>query len=184
MKVEYNSTNVSWEYNGKKIEITLDKVLHARFSKYTNKIEIETGEGFIEEWVYYYTLTGVFLAKQHLDTGEITWFHNGEHRLSLPYTETIGFYPDYELIFIIYRHSEEESSVTAIKVIYLDGNLINSLDSPEGYTMLYVSEIKDEKVRVACEAIDRENYDPYGRSRFHFALDLKDQKWVKDGLAY
>ncbi|WP_447448669.1 hypothetical protein [Streptococcus dentiloxodontae] len=47
-----------------------------------------------------------------------------------------------------------------------------------------MTKIDNENLRVACEAIDRENYDSYGRSRFHFALDLKDQNWVKDSLAY
>ena len=184
MKVIYDEISVKWEYCGKNIQVTLDKILHASFRKSKNTIVIETGEGFIEECLYYYSLDGEFLLKNNLETGEVTWYHNGEHQLALPYTETVGFYPEHHLLLIIYRTAEERNAITAMKIFDLDGNLLYSFTSPEGYTMMYVTEIDEKYAKVVCDATIEENVDPYGRDRFNFTLDLQTGQWDKVGLAY
>lgn len=184
MKVSYDKDVVKWEYDGKNFEVKLDKILHAGFRESKNMIVIETGEGFVDEWLYYYTLAGIFLAKQNFETGEFIWSYHGEHQLAIPNTETVGFFPEQDLISVIYRTTEERSAVTAMKVFDLAGNLTHVFASPAGYTMLYITSISGGKARIACEAVDKANYDAYGRSRFHFLLDLQTKEWTKDGLAY
>lgn len=184
MEVTRNENSIAWEYEGKHIEVSLDYVRRARFDKSNNTIYIETGEGFYGGMMNYYSLTGHFLARENLETGEFIWQNNGEHQLSIPFTETVGFYPSYELILIIYRRSEEQTAITAMNVYDLNGNLVREFDSPQGYKMYYVTDIENNQARVVCEATIKENYESYGRSSFMFSLDLNTGEWVKTGLAY
>lgn len=184
MKVKYNSTNVSWIYDGNSIEVALDKILHASYRENKNIVIVETGIGFIEECIYYYSVQGELLAQQNLETGEIVWGRNSEHQLSLPYTETVGFYPEDNLILVIYRTSEEKIAVTALKVYDLEGNHVNTVESPEGYTMVYITGVDGNIAKIVCDATIVENIDPYGRDRFNFSLDLSSGEWFKIGLAY
>lgn len=71
-----------------------------------------------------------------------------------------------------------------MKIFDLDGNLLYSFTSPEGYTMMYVTEIDEKYAKVVCDATIEENVDPYGRDRFNFTLDLQTGQWDKVGLAY
>ena len=119
-----------------------------------------------------------------MEAGTIEWNYDGLHKLEFQFVNSIVFSPINKLIFSIYRQSKDRGSVSKLEIYNFESKQVYQIDSPKGYTMIYITEIGNEKVRVACEAIDRENYDSYGRSRFHFTLNLKDQKWAKDGLAY
>ena len=184
MEIKIIDNIVKWEYNEKSVEIKIDNVIWSRFRKDKDMIFIKTGKNFIANAYYYYSLSGEPLMKYDLETGEVTWYHNGEHQLALPYTETVGFYPEHHLLLIIYRTAEERNAITAMKIFDLDGNLLYSFTSPEGYTMMYVTEIDEKYAKVVCDATIEENVDPYGRDRFNFTLDLQTGQWDKVGLAY
>lgn len=184
MEVIYTENSVTWEYAGKHIEVNLDHVQHADFDESQNIIYVKTGESVSAKWIRYYNLNSHFLARENLETGEFIWQNNGEHQLSIPFTETVGFYPNYELILIIYRRSEERTAITAMNVYDLNGNLVRQFDSPQGYRMRYVTDIENNQARVVCDATIKENYESYGRSSFMFSLDLNTGEWVKTGLAY
>ncbi|WP_423832017.1 alanine acetyltransferase [Streptococcus equinus] len=184
MNITYNENSVKWEYNGKNIEVTLNNILHAIFRKSKNMVVIEIGQNFIEEFLYYYSLNGKLLMKHNLETGEVTWDYNGKHHLTLPYTETVTFYPERDLILIIYRTAENQNAITALKIFDLNGNLLHSFTSPEGYTILYITDIEGHSAKIVCDATIEENVDPYGRDRFNFSLDLTTGILEKLGLAY
>ena len=61
---------------------------------------------------------------------------------------------------------------------------IDQIESPEGFTMLYISEISNKKLRIVCGALKEDCFDKSGRSDFYFNLDLETRKWVKEGVAY
>jgi len=60
----------------------------------------------------------------------------------------------------------------------------NPIESLAGFTMLYISEISKEKLRIVCEALKEDCFDSSGRSDFYFNVDLETRKWIKDGIAY
>lgn len=91
MEIKIIDNIVKWEYNEKSVEIKIDNVIWSRFRKDKDMIFIKTGKNFIANAYYYYALSGEPLMKYDLETGEVTWYHNGEHQLALPYTETVGF---------------------------------------------------------------------------------------------
>lgn len=85
---------------------------------------------------------------------------------------------------IIYRTTENQNAITAMKAFDLNGNLLHLFTSPKGYTILYVTDIEEHSAKVVCDATIEENVDPYGRDRFNFSLDLTTGNWQKLGLAY
>ena len=85
---------------------------------------------------------------------------------------------------IIYRMTENQNAITAMKAFDLNGNLLHLFTSPKGYTILYVTDIEEHAAKVVCDATIEENVDPYGRDRFNFSLDLTTGNWQKLGLAY
>lgn len=184
MDIEYTPDKATWLYQGQTINVDLKDIIWGSYRRNQNLVVLEIGEGFKTNEYHYYTVDGEFLASYNQKTGKVIWHYQGEHSLEYPSTKNIGFYPKNNLILLIYKKTEGNESVVAMKIFDLDGNLLQSLDSPEGYSILYVNAIEGQSARIVCEAAIEENVDSYGRDRFNFTLDLQNGEWSKGNLAY
>lgn len=184
MRVKYTDQSVKWENNGETIEIHIENIIFADFDKDKNVIFIGVGKNFIASDFYYYSIDGLLILQYHESTDIISWGYNKKHEIEIPNKESVSFYPNQKLILVIYRISSEQTSVTEMKILDLYGNLIYQVKSPEGYNMIYVTDVLSNQIKVVCDAVIEENRDSYGRDCFHFLLDLDTGKWTKLGLAY
>lgn len=184
MKITFSENTISWEYKNRLFEINVPNILHAKYDKDENIIVVSCGENFITKEFYYYSMEGELLGKQNIEEETIEWDYNKQHKLMFQFTNSILFSPSNKLIFSIFRQSSSRSSISKLEIYNFDGKRIYQIDSPVGYTMIYITDISGGKLKIACEAIDKENYDSYGRSRFHFNLDVSTKEWEKIGLAY
>ena len=184
MRVKYTDQSVKWENNGETIEIHIENIIFADFDKDKNVIFIGVGKNFIASDFYYYSIDGLLILQYHESTDIISWSYNKKHEIELPNKESVSFSPNQKLILVIYRISSEQTSVTEMKILDLYGNLIYQAKSPEGYTMVYVTDVLSNQIKVVCDAVIEENRDSYGRDCFNFLLDLDTGKWTKPGLAY
>ena len=87
-------------------------------------------------------------------------------------------------IISIFRSSSDFDVPSELEVYNLEGEKIDQIESPAGFTMLYISEISKKKLGIVCEALKEDCFDKSGRRDFYFNLELETRKWVKDGIAY
>ena len=158
MRFKYTDQSVKWENNGETIEIHIENIIFADFDKDKNVIFIGVGKNFIASDFYYYSIDGVLILQYHESTDIISWGYNKKHEIEIPNKESVSFYPNQKLIY--------------------------QVKSPEGYTMVYVTDVLSDQIKVVCDVVIEENRDSYGRDCFHFLLDLDTGKWTKLGLAY
>lgn len=184
MKIIFNENIVSWEYKNSFFEIKASRILHAKYDEAEEMVVVSCGDNFITEEYFYYSMEGEILGKQNVKDETIEWNYDRSHKLIFQFTNNILFSPSNKLIFSIVRQSSDRNSISKLKIYNFYGELIYETNSPVGYTMIYITGISGEKLKIACEAIDRENYDSYGRSRFHFNLNVSTGEWEKSGLAY
>ncbi|HEL2576849.1 TPA: hypothetical protein TZ704_002044 [Streptococcus suis] len=184
MKITFSENIVSWEYKNSFFEINVPKVIHAKYDKNENIVVVSCGDNFITEEYFYYSMEGKMLGKQNVKEETVEWNYDRPHKLTFQFTNNILFCPSHKLIFSIFRQSNDRGSISKLEVYNFYGQRIYRTDSPVGYTMIYIADINEKKLKIACEAIDKANYDSYGRSRFYFNLDLATGEWEKSGLAY
>ena len=108
----------------------------------------------------------------------------GSIRLSFYHLHCLRFSPKYQRILSIFRSSSDFDLPSELEVYNLEGEKIDQIESPAGFTMLYISEISKKNLRIVCEALKEDCFDKSGRSDFYFNLDLETRKWIKDGFAY
>lgn len=184
MKIDYSEQMLTWEWEGSEIKIELPYIIHAEYHKDENIVIVYSGENFVSEIIFYFSLEGKLLGRQNLLEGTLDWNHNGKHQVIFHHLHCLRFNPNNQRIFSIFRSSSDFDVPSELEVYNLEGEIIDQIESPAGFTMLYISEISKEKLRIVCEALKEDCFDKSGRSDFYFNLDLETRKWVKDGFAY
>ena len=184
MKIDYSEQMLTWEWEGSEIKIELPDIIHAAYHKDENIVIVYSGENFVSEIIFYFSLEGKLLGRQNLLEGTLDWNHNGKHQVIFHHLHCLRFNPNNQRIFSIFRSSSDFDVPSELEVYNLEGEIIDQIESPAGFTMLYISEISKEKLRIVCEALKEDCFDKSGRSDFYFNLDLETRKWVKDGFAY
>ena len=184
MKIDYSEWMVIWGWDGCVIKIELPDIIHAEYHKDENIVIVYSGENFVSEIIFYFSLEGKLLGRQNLLEGTLDWNHNGKHQVIFHHLHCLRFNPNNQRIFSIFRSSSDFDVPSELEVYNLEGEIIDQIESPAGFTMLYISEISKEKLRIVCEALKEDCFDKSGRSDFYFNLDLETRKWVKDGFAY
>ncbi len=184
MKIDYSEQMLTWEWEGSEIMIELPDIIHAEYHKDENIVIVYSGENFVSEIIFYFSLEGKLLGRQNLLEGTLDWNHNGKHQVIFHHLHCLRFNPNNQRIFSIFRSSSDFDVPSELEVYNLEGEIIDQIESPAGFTMLYISEISKEKLRIVCEALKEDCFDKSGRSDFYFNLDLETRKWVKDGFAY
>jgi len=184
MKIDYSERIVIWDWNGCVIKIELPDIIHAEYNKDENMVMVYSGENLINKIVFYYSLEGKLLGRQNVEEGRLDWNHNGKHQVIFQHVHHLRFSPKYQRIFSIFRSFSDFDLPSELEVYNLEGDKIDQIESPAGFTMLYISEISKEKLRIVCEALNEDCFDKFGRSDFYFNVDLETRKWIKDGIAY
>ena len=184
MKIDYSEQMLTWEWDSNEIKIELPEIIHAEYNKDENMVMVYSGENFINKIIFYFSLEGKLLGQQNLLEGTLDWNHNGKHQVIFQYLHHLRFSPKYQRIFSIFCSSNDFDLPSELEVYNLEGDKIDQIESPAGFTMLYISEISKEKLRIVCEALNEDCFDKFGRSDFYFNVDLEIRKWIKDGVAY
>ena len=184
MKIDYSEQMLTWEWDDSVIKIELPDIIHAEYNKDENIVVVYNGENFVSNIIFYFSLEGKLLGQQNLLEGTLDWNHNGKHQVSFHHLHCLRFSPKYQRILSIFRSSSDFDVPSELGVYNLEGEKIYQIESPAGFTMLYISEISKEKLRIVCEALKEDCFDKSGRSDFYFNLDLETRKRVKDGIAY
>ena len=184
MKIDYCEQILTWEWEGSEIEIELPEIIHAEYNKDENIVIVYSGENFVSKIIFYFSLEGKLLGQQNLLEGTLDWNHNGKHQVIFHHLHCLRFSPKYQRIFSILRSSSNFDIPSELEIYNLEGEKIYQIESPAGFTMLYISEISKEKLRIVCEALKEDCFDSFGRSDFYFNVDLETRKWIKDGVAY
>ena len=184
MRIDYSEQMVTWEWDGCVIKIELPDIIHAEYNKDENIVIVYSWENFVSKIIFYFSLEGRLLWQQNLLEGTLDWNHNGKHQISFHHLHHLRFSPKYQRIFSIFRSSSDFDVPSELEVYNLEGKKIDQIESPSGFTMLYISEISKKKLRIVCEALKEDCFDKSGRRDFYFNLELETRKWVKDGIAY
>ena len=183
MKIDYSEQMLTWEWDGCVIKIELPDIIHAEYHKDENIVIVYSGENFISKTIFYYSLEGKLLGRQNVEEGRLEWHYKGQHQIDFHHLHHLRFSPKYQRIFSIFRSSNDFDVPSELEVYNLEGERIDQIESPAGFTMLYISEISKEKLRIVCEALKEDCFDSFGRSDFYFNLELETRKWVKDVIA-
>lgn len=184
MKIDYSEQILTWKWDGNEIKIDLPDIIHAEYHKDENIVIVYSGENFISKTIFYYSLEGKLLGRQNVEEGRLEWHYKGQHQIDFHHLHHLRFSPKYQRIFSIFRSSSDFDVPSELEVYNLEGERIDQIESPAGFTMLYISEISKKKLRIVCEALKEDCFDKSGRSDFYFNLDLETRKWIKDGFAY
>ena len=184
MKIDYGERMVIWEWDGCVIKIEQPDIIHAEYNKDENIVIVYSGENFVSKIIFYFSLEGKLLGQQNILEGTLDWNHNGKHQISFHHLDYLRFSPKYQRIFSIFRSSSDFDVPSELEVYNLEGGKIDQIESPAGFTMLYISEISKKKLGIVCEALKEDCFDKSGRRDFYFNLELETRKWVKDGIAY
>ena len=183
MNIDYSEQVITWEWDSSEIKIELPDIIHAEFNTDENMVMVYSGENFINKIIFYFSLEGKLLGQQNLLEGTLDWNHNGKHQISFHHLHYLRFSPKYQRIFSIFRSSSDFDVPSELEVYNLEGEKIDQIESPAGFTMLYISEISKKKLRIVCETLKEDSFDKFGRSDFYFNLELETRKWVKDVIA-
>ena len=184
MKIDYCEQILTWEWEGSEIKIELPEIIHAEYNKDENIVIVYSGENFVSKIIFYFSLEGKLLGQQNLLEGTLDWNHNGKHQVIFQHLHHLCFNPKNQRIFSICRSSSNFDIPSELEIYNLEGEKMDQIESPAGFTMLYISEISKKKLRIVCEALKEDCFDKSGRSDFYFNLDLETRKWVKEGVAY
>ena len=184
MKIDYSERMVIWEWDGCVIKIELSDIIHAEYNKDENIVIVYSGENFVSKIIFYFSLEGKLLGQQNVEEGSLEWHYKGQHQIGFHHLHHLRFSPKYQRILSIFRSSSDFDVPSQLEVYNLEGEKIDKIESPAGFTMLYISEISKKKLRIVCEALNEDCFDKFGRSDFYFNLDLETRKWIKDGIAY
>ena len=184
MKIDYSEQMLTWEWEGSEIKIELPEIIHAEYHKDENMVMVYSGENLINKIIFYYSLEGKLLGRQNVEEGRLEWHYKGLHQIGFHHLHHLRFSPKYQRIFSIFRSSNDFDLPSELEVYNLEGDKIDQIESPAGFTMLYISEISKKKLGIVCEALKEDCFDKSGRRDFYFNLELETRKWVKDGIAY
>ena len=184
MRIEYSERMVTWGWDGSEIKIERPDIIQAEYNKDENIVMVYSGENFVSKIIFYFSLAGKLLGQQNLLEGTLEWNHNGQHQIGFHHLHHLRFSPKYQRIFSIFRSSSDFGIPSDLEIYNLEGEKVDQIESPAGFTMLYISEISKKKLRIVCEALKEDSFDKFGRSDFYFNLELETRKWVKDGFAY
>lgn len=184
MKIDYSEQMLTWYWDSTDIKIELPDIIHAEYNKDENMVLVYSGENFITQTIVYYSLEGKLLGQQNVSEETLEWNYNGQHQIGFRHLYHLRFSPKYQRIFSIFRSSIDFDVPSELEVYNLEGEKIDQIESPAGFTMLYISDISKEKLRIVCETLNEDCFDSSGRSDFYFNLDLETRKWIKDGFAY
>jgi len=175
---KFDSSNVIWEYNSKKVELQISKINFVNVEKENRYIYIVCGENFSEDTIYYYSFEGNKIFSYDKIKGTVSWDYKGKS-VELKCKDIINakLFLEQEVVIILANGQNSKDRVIGYN---LEGGLKFEKYAPKDYKFLYLSTSSD-KITVVCEG---SHSDSYGRNSWHFELDLSTGELTKINLAY
>jgi hypothetical protein len=169
---------VKWKYKGRNVILEIENAFFAKERKESHLIKVDSGIGFIENKVYYYTYDGNLELYYDLESGVVEWIYEGLRKnLVVDNMIQAVYFPQKCRMFILCDGNEQE-----LYGYTLAGECLFKVKQPIGFKMVYCTRAEDQ-IWVVCDG-DKENEDQYGRSRYNFLLDTDNGCLSKLSLAY
>ncbi len=174
----FDSNNVTWEYNSKKVELQISNIKFVNVEKENRYVYIVCGEEFSEDIIYYYSFEGnrIFLCDKV--KGAVSWDLEGKSvRLNCNCVIHAKIFLEKEIVIVLENGQNSRDRVIGYN---LEGGIKFENYAPRDYKFLYLSTVQD-RITVVCEGSIS---DSYGRYSWHFELDLSTGELTKKNIAY
>ena len=155
MRIDYSERMVTWGWEGSEIKIELPDIIQAEYNKDENIVMVYSGENFVSKIIFYFSLAGKLLGQQNLLEGTLEWNHNGQHQIVFHHLHHLCFSPKYQRIFSIFRLSSDFGLPSELEIYNLEGEKIDQIESPIGYTMMYISEISKRNWELSVRLLKK-----------------------------
>lgn len=172
--------SVSWEYNGEIIKERYENAYFATVNTQKNFVYIEAGQNYHQDQVYHISFDGKRIFTLDKLSSKVSWlYQNKIVEVACKNIVNAQFYIEKGIIMVI---TDSSQSHRKLKGFRLDGTVLFENEPPHGYSFVNLSTYKDEP-SVVCDG-GKSNADAYGRSCWHFAIDIKTGDMTKENLAY
>ncbi len=172
--------SVSWKHNGETIKEIYENAYFATVNTQQNFVYIEAGENYHQDQVYYISFDGRQIFKFDKLRNKVSWlYQNKMVEVSCENLVNAQFYIEKGVIMVI---TDSKQFSGRLQAFTLNGIKLFEKEPPQGYSFVNLSTYKDEP-SVVCDA-GKSNADTYGRSCWHFSIDIKTGSMSKENLAY
>lgn len=172
--------SVSWMYGGKFIKETFENAHFASVNKQKNFVYVEAGENYSQDQIYHLSFDGkrIFVLDKLKD--KVSWLHqNRMIKVCCEKIVNVQFYAGQVVIIMSAASNKVDKKLQGFA---LDGTLLFEKEPPQGYSFVNLSTSKNQP-SVVCDGGET-NADAYGRSRWHFTIDIRTGDMTKENLAY
>lgn len=172
--------SVSWIYGGKLIKETFENAYFASVNKQKNFVYVEAGKNYSQDQIYHLSFDGkrIFVLDKLND--KVSWLHQNKLiKICCKNIVSAQFYTGQVVLIISVASNQVNKKVQGFA---LDGTLLFEKEPPQGYNFVNLSTWKNQP-SVVCDG-GKTNADAYGRSSWHFAIDIKTGDMTKENLAY
>ena len=168
---------LEWIYQDKTFKI-FKKYIYT-YTVQNDLIYFQCGENFVANSVFYYNLNGVLHFGYDIKNNLIFWSKNNQSFEKKCYKLMhANLYEDQNILVIL--HSSIDNS-KCIEVIDLEGEKLFQIKETEDLNFRYLSKVNN-MASIVIENV--KEIDKYGRTEFHYIINLLDQKLLKSNLAH
>lgn len=172
--------SVSWTYNGKIIKETYENAYFATVNTQENFVYVEAGQNYSQDQVYHLSFDGKRIFTLDKLRGKVSWLYQDKMvEVACKSIVNAQLYIENGVIIVITALSQSRRKLQGFA---LDSTLLFEKEPPHGYSFVNLSTYKN-KPSAVCDG-GKTNADAYGRSSWHFAIDIKTGDMTKENLAY
>lgn len=172
--------SVSWIYDGKIIKEVYENAYFAAVNSKQNFVYIMAGQNYSQDQLYYLSFDGKRIFTFDKLSGKVSWlYQNKIVEVTCENIVNAQLYIEKGVIIVITASSHSNGK---LQCFALNGILLFEKESPHGYSFEYLSTCMNEP-SVVCDA-GKTNADSYGRTSWHFTIDIKTGNMTKANLAY
>lgn len=176
----WDSKSVSWIFEGRVINKTFENVHFAVFDTQKEVVYVEAGKNYSQDQVYNISFDGKEVFMFDKIVGKICWIYQKKLvQVIRDNIISVQPYNEYGLIIAIVEKCQDNRRLQAFK---LDGTMFFEKQPPQGYKFLYLAS-SNNCHSVVCDG-GESKADAYGRSSWHFSIDIKTGNMIKENLAY
>jgi hypothetical protein len=172
--------SVSWLYEGKRIERTINNMFFASVNEQKKNVYIEAGKQYSQEQVYILSFEGECIFECDILQDKVCWkYQNKRIKVDCKKIVDAQLYEGKIVLIICTMPNQVDKKLQGFA---LDGAFLFEVEQPKGYCFYYLSSLENQP-SVVCDG-GEDNSDGYGRSMWHFSVDIKNGDLRKESLAY
>ncbi|NLI59358.1 MAG: hypothetical protein GX387_12750 [Clostridium sp.] len=172
--VEYNDSEVTWNYNGRNIKYSKEGIEFA--SEDNNLIYIEVYHDGIYEYQYV-NFEGKLLFSYCIDTETVTIFEPDHRIIKIPSMQDLSLSNNQSFFVLV-----GEGNDSRLREYNFQGEMVKEYLPPTGYSFYRIVEI-NPVIEVVCQG-NEQFKDKFGRNDWNFTLDAETGEWKRSSLAY